>query len=415
MTSSFLLLFLFVALAAGLRWLASESPLQRVFGFLPVPFWCYMVPMLATTLGWLPQNHPLYDLLSHQMLPVCLALLLIDTDLKAIARLGGWALGLMAMGALGTMAGGLVSYLLYRKALPPDSWGAVGALTGSWIGGSANLVAVKEALNVPDALIAPIILTDAVLAYSWMALLVWGAGWQQRWDRIVAGSGWAGSAASRVRAGTESRNDSLAGTSEDECRSERNLAGVARTAHRWPAGTGQTLAILVLSVALSLAAQWAAQFLPASGRAFNAFTWTILLVTTASLLLSLTPLRRLCRAGGASLGTFLLLVLLASIGARGNLRAAFEAPAFLLMGLTWLAIHGAILLLFGYLWKAPLGLIATVSQANIGGTISAPIVGATYSRELAGVGLLMAVLGNVLGTYAGLLTASLAQWLAGSF
>ena len=63
----------------------------------------------------------------------------------------------------------------------------------------------------------------------------------------------------------------------------------------------------------------------------------------------------------------------------------------------------------GYFLKAPLKLIATASQANIGGPVSAPIVGATYQREMAGLGLLMAILGNVLGTYLGLLTAALAR------
>ena len=136
-------------------------------------------------------------------------------------------------------------------------------------------------------------------------------------------------------------------------------------------------------------------------------TWTILLVTTASLALSLTPLRSLGEAGASRMGTALLYLILATIGARSNLQAIAQAPIFLALGITWILIHGIFLLVAGYISRAPLGMIATASQANIGGTISAPIVGATYHPKLASVGLLMAILGNLLGTYLGLVTAFL--------
>src|SRR5207249_9415486 len=42
------------------------------------------------------------------------------------------------------------------------------------------------------------------------------------------------------------------------------------------------------------------------------------------------------------------------------------------------------------------------SQACVGGYSSAPVVAAIYHPAMASVGLLLAVLGNVIGTYAGL-------------
>jgi uncharacterized membrane protein len=41
-------------------------------------------------------------------------------------------------------------------------------------------------------------------------------------------------------------------------------------------------------------------------------------------------------------------------------------------------------------------------MANIGGAVSAPIVASVYQPAMAPVGLLMAVLGYILGTYVGL-------------
>ena len=60
-------------------------------------------------------------------------------------------------------------------------------------------------------------------------------------------------------------------------------------------------------------------------------------------------------------------------------------------------------------------LIATSSQANIGGVVSAPIVATVYKKSLAPVGLLMGVMGNIIGIYAGLFTAWLLSLVSGLY
>ncbi len=391
----------------GCLWKMSAHPrFGKIFRFLPLPFWCYMLPMLGTTLGWLPAASPLYSFLSRQLLPVCLVLLLIGTDLKALARLGPLATVLMAVGALGTMLGGLISFKIYQCWLPAGSWAGIGALSASWIGGSANLLAVKEALQVPDSLMGPLILVDAVVAYSWMALLIWLSAFQNRWAFLIKTSGPATSGPLR-RPSSSSPAGAAAEASppaSPEVFSQLASAGRSHIEKR-------VIGIL-LSIFLSFTAQWAAAHLPAVGRIMNPASWTILLVTTIALALSLTPLRQLEQHGVSRIGTFALFLLLASIGARADFRAILETPVFLALGLTWISIHGIVLAAGGYLLKAPLGLISTASQANIGGPISAPIVGATYHTELAGIGLLMAILGNILGTYLGLTTALAARFLS---
>ena len=382
-----LLLAILTALV-GLLWRLEAHPFSnRWFRILPLPFWCYMLPMLGTTLGWLPSENRLYPFLSQQLLPICLVLLLINADLKGLVRLGPLAIKLMLIGSAGTIAGGLIGFALYRRWLPAGSWAGVGALTASWIGGSANLLAVKEALQVPDPLIAPIILVDAVVAYSWMAFLVWGASLKEWWQEFAG-------------TGIEAAHQPAIGI----IRAGGNADPLTRTA-RFP----RLISVLGLSLLVSGLAQIASRWLPTVGQGITASTWTVLLVTTTTLALSLTPLRELGQAGSSRTGTFALFLLLASIGARANFRAILDAPAFLALGVTWILIHGGCLVLAGYWLKAPLGLMATASQANIGGPISAPIVGATYDADLAGIGLLMAILGNVLGTYLGLATALLTR------
>ena len=62
--------------------------------------------------------------------------------------------------------------------------------------------------------------------------------------------------------------------------------------------------------------------------------------------------------------------------------------------------------------RAPVFYMAVGSQANIGGAASAPVVASAFHPTLAPVGVLLAVLGYALGTYAawicGLLMAAVA-------
>jgi len=151
--------------------------------------------------------------------------------------------------------------------------------------------------------------------------------------------------------------------------------------------------------------------LPQIGDVITAFAWTVMLVTTLGLILSFTRFSQLEYAGASHLGNFCLFLLLASIGARADLKAIFEVPVFVLVGIVWISIHAFFLFVAGILLKTPMFLMATSSQANIGGPVSAPIVASVYQKSMAPVGLLMAVLGSILGIYAGLLCAQLCYWV----
>ena len=68
-----------------------------------------------------------------------------------------------------------------------------------------------------------------------------------------------------------------------------------------------------------------------------------------------------------------------------------------------------VLLIGARMMRAPLFLVAAASQANIGGVASAPVVAAVYEPGLASVGLLLAILGNIVGTYLGILVGQICR------
>jgi uncharacterized membrane protein len=80
-------------------------------------------------------------------------------------------------------------------------------------------------------------------------------------------------------------------------------------------------------------------------------------------------------------------------------------------GLLIVAVHAAILLVGARLMRAPMFLVAAASQANIGGVASAPVVAEVYHPGLASVGLLLAILGNIVGTWLGIFCAQLCRMM----
>jgi uncharacterized membrane protein len=373
----FLLAAVFAGLVAALKAVRPLKPFRAVFDVLPVPFWCYVLPMAGATVGLFPESSPVYDVLSRWALPLCLALLLTGVDLKRLSGLSRPALVMMAAGCAGIMGGAVAAAALFKAWLPPESWKSLGALAASWTGGSANMLAVKEALSAPESVFAPVVVTDSLFAYLWMGFLMTAAAHQDRFDR------WTGAPASAHDAPVAA-------------------AGRARISF-FPA--------LLLAAGLAAASVAAGGRLPVVGSVLTRGSWTVLLVTTLSLGAS-SVLRREASPGVEKTGTFLLFILLTSLGARATFTAAARSPVFLAAGAVMLAVHAAVLLAAARLTRAPLFLAATASQACVGGTVSAPMVAATYRPALAAAGLLMAVLGNVVGNYLGLLTAAICRGVA---
>ena len=87
---------------------------QRVLRYLPTPLWCYLLPMAATAFAWLPQKHPTYGLITSQLLPFALGLLLLNVHLPTVLRVGWRALVAMGAGAVSIVMG----VLLHIKSDP---------------------------------------------------------------------------------------------------------------------------------------------------------------------------------------------------------------------------------------------------------------------------------------------------------
>lgn len=387
-TGGFELFAFFAGLVGLMFWLATLPPLQIIFKYIPPVVWVYILPSVASTLGIIPTSHDIYDTMKYYLLPMSLFLLTVTVDVKAILSLGKPALIMMLTGTLGIVIGAPLAYLIFASALPESAWQSIASLTGTWIGGSANMITVQQSLNAPDSILGPIIIVDSVVGYGWMAILLAFSGFQKKLDD---------------RIGADRKTlDNLHQTmiQMDESRKPITLSNAA--------------IIIALGVVAAAVSRYLSLDMPDVGNPtiISKTTWTVLIVVTVGLLLSRTKMRNIEQSGASSIGYVTLYIMFSCVGASADLSQLLDAPAFLLAGITILLVHIGLLFMVAKLIKAPAFLIATGSMANVGGALSAPVVAGSYMPSMAPVGVLMAVAGYIVGIYASLGAAKILATLA---
>jgi uncharacterized membrane protein len=374
-------------------WLTQQSVASRFFRIVPALVFCYFVPTTLTTLGFIPESSPLYSWVKSFLLPAALLLLVLSLDVPSILRLGSKAVIMLLAGTAGIVIGGPIAFWISLQILPDswqlpsDAWQGLAALSGSWIGGGANFVAIGEVAGASDVMLATMVIPDVFVANIWMGFLLYMSGFQKRIDAR------SGADASAIRDLEERMTDFQART--------------ARIA---------TLPDLMIILALGFGGSWMSYklglWLPDIGSMITSSTWKFIIVTALGVGLSFTRVRNLEGAGASKIGTVMIYLLVACIGTSADFRKIVEAPGFIIVGFLWMAIHIIVLLGVAKLIRAPVFFVAIGSQANIGGAASAPVVASAFHPSLAPVGALLAVAGYVLGTYAGLLCMSLLRWVA---
>ena len=91
---------------------------------------------------------------------------------------------MLLVGTFGIVIGGPIAFLIVGQFIgDPEAWKGMAALSGSWIGGTANMVAIQESVGLRD--LGPIIVVDTVVGYGWMAILLFLSGYQKRFNAWV--------------------------------------------------------------------------------------------------------------------------------------------------------------------------------------------------------------------------------------
>lgn len=385
----------------------SEFVIFRTFyKVVPMLLMCYFLPSLLTLFGVVdPELSKLYHVVSRYLLPACLVLLTLSVDLKEIFKLGPKALIMFLTGTCGVILGGPLAILIV-SVFAPDlvggegadaTWRGLSTVAGSWIGGGANQAAMKEVFQPSSDLFSTMVAVDVLVAEFWMMFLLLGIGKSQQIDALFKAD------ASSIET-LKSRMENFRKENERNP-STTDLFVILAIAFGCTA---------IAHAVADILAPWLGSLSPEMAKFSldSKFFWLIVTATTLGVCLSFTPLRRLEGAGASKLGTIFIFILVATIGLGMDISAVFSNAGVFVVGLIWMMIHVFLLLVVGYLIRAPYFFLAVGSKANIGGAASAPVVAAAFHPSLAPVGVLLAVLGYVFGTYGAYLCGLMMQFVA---
>lgn len=374
-------------LLAAILVTAEKKTGWKFFKYVPAVVLLYLISMLLCTLGvWdMESTKPAYSALKNSMTYAMVFCMLLRCDIRKIIKLGPKMLIGFFSASLTIMIGFVVAFLLMKGVIGTDAWMGLGALCGSWLGGSGNMVAVQAALEISEADMGYALVIDSIDYSLWVMFLLWAIQLAPKFNK------W-------TKADTK-RLDEVSAKLEEDAKANTNPI------------TFQSLILLIGSALLVSAigqnvGAWLNGLMPFLDKA----TWTVLFITVLGLIGAVSPLGKV--AGSAEVSNLLLYTVIGLLASRASLLELGDAPAWILTGFIILAIHAVLMVILSKVLKLDMFTACVASLANIGGTASAPVLAGSYSGSLVPVGILMALLGYVIGTPCGVMVAKIMEMLA---
>ena len=341
--------------------------------------------MLLSNLHLLPTEAGAYDIVDDYLVPAAIPLLLFRANVVKIVRESGSMFLAFHIASVGTIVGAFIAGFVFRGAFPrvPE---VAGMMTGSYIGGGVNFVAIKNSYKVASELSNPLLVADNFIMAGMFALLF-----------VIA--------ASRFFRRHFPHPHSVAGDTQDSSalaakfwqRKEIALLDIA-----------QAMAIAFVIAAVSIKAT-AAINAASSNKLVQALFGNAFVLITALTVLVTTLLHRWTERiqGTDELGAYLLYIFFFVIGLRADLwQVVRNVPVLFLFCLVIAVTNLIFTLVVGRLLRLNLEELLLSVNATLGGAPSAGAmaISAGWSR-LVLPGILAGIWGYIIGTFIGIAVA----------
>lgn len=346
--------------------------------------------MVFANLKIIPASSDVYDSVSSYLVPVAIPLLLFKADIKKIKNESGRMLGAFHISALGTVIGTFVSALVLSSVIPYVAEIA-GMLTGSYIGGGTNFVAMTEAFNTPENITnATIVADNLVMAvYFFIAMAIPSVlFFKNKWGMATKGE------------------VSEGGSSSYWTKKEISLKDIA-----------VSLAISFSVASLSkILASYISSVIPTTNMwlsmANSMFGNMYLIMTTLMLIIATVFSKQLDELNGAEeIGTFLIYLFFVTLGVPASISEIIKNGAFILVFcILTVVIHLAVTLGLGKVFKFKLDELLLASNAAIGGPTTAVAMAITKGwNNLIIPAMVSGIWGYILGNYMGIFVGNILQ------
>lgn len=355
-TNGFTYIAVLIFIAAMLVWLQRYTK-SKFFDYAPPIVLLYLITMILCTLNvWdMAATKPAYSALKNNLLYAMIFLMLLRCDIRKIIKLGPKMLGGFFAASVSISLAFIATFAIMKGPLGSEAWKALGALCGSWMGGSGNMIAVQAALDIGEADMAYALVVDSIDYSIWVMFLLWAINLAPKFNK------W-------VKADTTTL-DEVSRRLEEDAKANEDKASFVNL-----------IFLLGLALVISAFGQDIGATLNSAMPFLDKATWTVLLITLSGLIGAVTPVGRM--AGSTELSNLLLYSVVALLASRASFLELTDAPAWILAGFMILAIHGIVLVLLAKIFHLDMFTCGVASLANIGGSASAPILAGAYSGAL---------------------------------
>jgi uncharacterized membrane protein len=358
---------------------------SKIFDYLPAIVIIYFAVMLFSTYGlWhkTPQITATYKAFKSHLLPAMIFLMLLMGDIRDIYKLGFKMIATFFLASFSIAIGFVGSFLIFKDSFDSSAYKSFGALCGSWMGGSGNMVAIQSALGVDDSSMGYVLLIDSIDYAIWVMILLALVPFASAFNH------WSKSSSKII---------------------DQVGAKLSLNQSNKPMSFESIFMLLGISLLVSFGSDKLASLMPTSAYLTHT-TWVVIYATLFGIVGAFSPISKI--PGALSLGNMMLYLIVALIASRANFAELTQAPTYILAGFVIILIHALLMMIFAKIFRLDLFSIGVASLANIGGVASAPILASAYSKTLIPIGVLMAMLGYIIGTFGGLMVAKVLEILA---
>ncbi|MCB0707367.1 MAG: DUF819 family protein [Saprospiraceae bacterium] len=352
--------------------------LLKILSWVPAILFAYIIPALITHVFDLDLSAvALHGLSKNFIMPLAIIFVMSALSFKQLRSVGirpilvffsgSAAVALMPFILLGVL--NLFSKSFEAYIIDAEYWKGLVTMVGSWIGGSTSQLILKELSGCSEALFLVILVMDNVLVNIWTILMF------QKIKRSEAVNRFFGISDKVI----------------DFIPNEVKVDGKERR-H------------IILTVGICLLAVGITYFL------VDSFLFKIVLLSLLGLFLG-NFVNWWNHAFMIKGGGYLIILIMAILGLKLNF-ANFSLPIpVLVFSIIWLISHYVIMMGAAYVLRLNMAWVPIASMANVGGISTAPAVTKAYNEEWMSHAILLAILSMVTGTYWGMLTIYLFQWL----
>ena len=354
--------------------------------------------LILANLRIIPTDAPAYDNVWEYVIPLAIPLLLYEANMKKIWRESGRLLIIFVIGAFGTFLGALIGFFALHKYVP-DLGYVTAMMTGSYIGGGVNFVALADAFNAPSEIVAATTIADNLLMALYFFVLL---------------------SIPSVSFFRKHFNHPL--VDEVEAMALTPDASKSSDNSGYWKGTEVTFkdiafafasSAIIVAVSIEIADLFA-KIIPTSNHFFailNSLLGNMYLVlTTLTMLLATYKSDFFSSIRGAQeIGMFLMIIFMVVIGTPASIPAIVKtAPLLLVFCAIVVAINMLVIFIGAKLFKFNLEEAIIASNANVGGPATAPAMAIAKGwTSLVGPSILVAVFGYVIGNYLGIIAGNI--------